>query len=141
MISALRPLVALLLGCLLASLLGASSGPPLSGDFARRFRLLDGPFPAPDYAFQDAKGEYRALVEFKGQVVLAMFWATWCGVCAREMPKLGRVQARFGKQGLVVAPLAQEPVLDSAARAASRPVGPAPRIAIECGVLGVIADQ
>lgn len=85
-----------------------SDGPPLSGEFARKFRLLDEPFPAPDYAFEDADGNAKALVEFKGQVVLAMFWATWCGVCAREMPKLDRLQAKFGGNGLVVVPLAQD---------------------------------
>ncbi len=90
------------------ALLGGSSGPPLSGDFARRYRVLEEPQPAPEYAFQDAEGRDHALTEFEGRVVIAMFWATWCGVCAKEMPKLDRVQARFADDGLVVAPLAQD---------------------------------
>ena len=37
-----------------------------------------------------------------------MFWATWCPVCAVEMPKLDRLQAKLGGQGLRVLALSQD---------------------------------
>lgn len=85
-----------------------SEGPPLSGRFAQSYRVIEEPELVPDYAFEDGEGADRALVEFRGKVVVAMFWASWCGICAREVPKLAALQTRLGGDGLHVAPLAQD---------------------------------
>lgn len=63
---------------------------------------------APEVAFQDAAGRYVGFVELRGKLVLAVFWATWCPVCAGEMPKLDRLQADLGEKGLLVAALSQD---------------------------------
>lgn len=90
----------------------APEGPPLSGTFAKRYRVIEEPTAAPAYAFQDAEGREKALVEYGGRVVIATFWATWCGVCARELPKLDRLQARLGGEGLSVVALSQDAGLE-----------------------------
>ena len=38
----------------------------------------------------------------EGKVVLLDFWATWCRPCIRSIPKLNELQAKYGKDGLVI---------------------------------------
>lgn len=40
--------------------------------------------------------------QFKGQVVLVTFFATWCRPCMEEIPSLIHLQDQFGKQGFSV---------------------------------------
>jgi thiol-disulfide isomerase/thioredoxin len=57
---------------------------------------------APDFTFTDLGGGTHRLAEFRGRVVLLVFWATWCGPCRAEAPAIGEVYQRFNTQGLVV---------------------------------------
>jgi cytochrome c biogenesis protein CcmG/thiol:disulfide interchange protein DsbE len=56
---------------------------------------------APDFTVQDADRKVT-LREFRGQVVVLNFWATWCGPCVEEMPSLVQLQQRFKGKGLTV---------------------------------------
>lgn len=53
--------------------------------------------PAPDFAlplFGEEELDLR-LSEYRGKVVLIDFWATWCGPCKRQMPRLRHVSGYF----------------------------------------------
>jgi peroxiredoxin len=48
--------------------------------------------PAPDFELTALSGEQTRLRDFRGQIILLNFWATWCGPCRIEMPDF---QSRF----------------------------------------------
>jgi cytochrome c biogenesis protein CcmG, thiol:disulfide interchange protein DsbE len=56
---------------------------------------------APDFTVKDSDHAVT-LSQFRGQVVLLNFWATWCPPCIEETPSLVRMQARFKDKGVVV---------------------------------------
>ena len=50
--------------------------------------------PAPDFRVLDIRGEELTLEQYRGQVVLLDFWATWCGPCIAEMPNVKLAYAK-----------------------------------------------
>jgi len=56
---------------------------------------------APDFTLQDSDHKVT-LSQFRGQVVVLNFWATWCPPCIEETPSLVRMQARLKDKGVVV---------------------------------------
>ena len=58
--------------------------------------------PAPDFQVTDLKGEALSLKDYRGQVVLLDFWATWCGPCIAEMPKVKKTYEKYKDQNFQI---------------------------------------
>ncbi|MBI1356495.1 MAG: redoxin domain-containing protein [Acidobacteria bacterium] len=62
----------------------------------------EAPKPAPDFTLEAVDGKQVKLSDYKGQVVLLNFWATWCGPCKIEMPWFIEFQRKYKDQGFTV---------------------------------------
>lgn len=60
------------------------------------------PRPAPKLQLNDTKGRPHALANYRGQVVVVNFWATWCPPCVKELPALDRLHHKTAGQGIRV---------------------------------------
>jgi thiol-disulfide isomerase/thioredoxin len=58
--------------------------------------------PAPEWKLADPSGKTHTLADYRGRVVVLDFWATWCGPCAKVMPRLEKLQKKYGERGLAV---------------------------------------
>jgi thiol-disulfide isomerase/thioredoxin len=69
--------------------------------------------PAPAFKLSGRNGKAIDLSQFKGQVVMINFWATWCGPCRQEMPLLEDIYKKYKPMGFTMLAVNVEP--DSAA--------------------------
>lgn len=67
---------------------------------AAEFRPWLGPTPALE--LQDLKGRMHRLADYRGQVVLVNFWATWCAPCREEMPSIQTLRRSLEGQPFAV---------------------------------------
>ena len=58
------------------------------------------PYPAnastPPLKLEDLQGKVHDLAEYRGQVVLVQFWATYCTPCRKEMPSMNKLIKKMG---------------------------------------------
>ncbi len=57
---------------------------------------------APDFELKDMNGKTIRLSDYRGQVVLLNFWATWCGPCKIEIPWFVEFQRNYKDRGFTV---------------------------------------
>ena len=57
--------------------------------------------PAPEFTLYDLDGQPVSLSQFKGQVVLIDFWASWCAPCIGDLPDLRSIKKKAADQPLV----------------------------------------
>jgi len=57
---------------------------------------------APDFNLEDQNGNFIRLSDYKGQVVIINFWATWCPPCRKEMPSMQRAWEVLEKEDIVM---------------------------------------
>ena len=63
---------------------------------------LTGSGEAANFTLKDAEGNNIRLSEYRGQVVLINFWASWCGPCRQEMPHLDDLHQKYEALGFTV---------------------------------------
>ncbi len=51
--------------------------------------------PSPDFKMTDINGKEYTLADFKGRILYIDVWATWCGPCKEELPKLHALADNF----------------------------------------------
>jgi len=74
---------------------------PLQGMEALSDPSVDNP--APDFKLNSLSGNQIQLKDYRGQIVLLNFWATWCAPCRLEMPVLQNRAEQFVGEFAVVA--------------------------------------
>lgn len=47
-----------------------------------------------DFNFPDKNGKYLSLSSLRDKIVIVELWASWCGPCIREMPKIPNLRKR-----------------------------------------------
>jgi thiol-disulfide isomerase/thioredoxin len=64
---------------------------------------------APDFQLSSRAGKPVSLAQFKGQVVMLNFWASWCGPCRQEMPLLESIYKKYNRMGFTLLGVNVEP--------------------------------
>ena len=70
---------------------------------------------APDFVLKSFSGKNLRLSEYRGEVVMLSFWATWCGDCRAQLTELGAMRDRYQDAGVELLAIS----LDQSARQAS----------------------
>jgi len=65
--------------------------------------------PAPAFQLSGRNGKTIDLSQFKGQVVMINFWATWCKPCRDEMPLLEDIYKKYKPMGFTLLGVNVEP--------------------------------
>jgi thiol-disulfide isomerase/thioredoxin len=57
---------------------------------------------APDFVSMTTDGRPVRVSDYRGQVLILDFWATWCGPCIASMPHTQQIAAKYADQGVTV---------------------------------------
>jgi thiol-disulfide isomerase/thioredoxin len=55
---------------------------------------------APNFELPDLQGKFHRLDEYRGQMILLHFWASWCAPCLDEIPQWVELAQTFAKKPL-----------------------------------------
>jgi len=88
-----RAAAALALAAAVIAATGLASGIAMAADASAA---------APAFTLDGLGGEATSLAQFKGQVVMLNFWATWCGPCQQEMPLLDQMYRKYKPAGFTL---------------------------------------
>jgi peroxiredoxin len=79
--------------CVMASVIATTAAFAAGGDASG---------PAPAFTLTSLAGQPAGLSQYKGQVVMVNFWATWCGPCQQEMPLLDQMYKKYKPAGFTL---------------------------------------
>ena len=83
---------------------------PLLTALALAAGLLPDSFPPPKLELQTLKKEPAKLSDYRGQIIVLNFWATWCIPCRKEMPLFVELQNEYGPKGVQFIAASTDPV-------------------------------
>jgi peroxiredoxin len=86
----------------------AEPAPPVRTQTSERHAVRVGD-EAPNFRLRDLDGNMTSLSQFRGQVVLLNFWATWCGPCRVEMPAMERLFRTFSRREFQILAISTDP--------------------------------
>ena len=92
-----------------SSLKGFVKGIALAAVFASAALASSSSGPAPGFQLSGRGGKTIDLSQFKGQVVMINFWATWCAPCRQEMPLLEDIYKKYKPMGFTLVGVNVEP--------------------------------
>ena len=72
-------------------------------------RAGNAPAPAPAFTLASRSGQDVSLSQYKGNVVMINFWASWCGPCRQEMPLLESIYKKYNRMGFTMLGVNVEP--------------------------------
>ena len=82
---------------------------PVTSEGTPRVTSTEMNAPAEDFGFRFVHtDEEGRLMDYRGDVILLNFWATWCPPCLEELPALNRLQERYRDAGLTVLTISDE---------------------------------
>ena len=92
-----------------SSLKGFVKGIALVAVFASAALAASSSGPATAFQLSGRGGKTIDLSQFKGQVVMINFWASWCGPCRQEMPLLEDIYKKYKPMGFTMLAVNVEP--------------------------------
>lgn len=63
----------------------------------------------PDFKFEDIDGKTVSLKAFKGKYVYIDVWATYCGPCLNELPRLHELEKAMAGKNIVFVSISKDP--------------------------------
>jgi peroxiredoxin len=66
-----------------------------------------------DLSLPDLNGKMVSLSDMKGKIVLVDFWASWCGPCRHNNPRLIKLYNKYHKKGLEIYGVSLDEDVDS----------------------------
>jgi thiol-disulfide isomerase/thioredoxin len=55
---------------------------------------------APNFDAKNLAGQRQKLSALRGRIVVLTFWATWCGPCLEELPRLSQLSQQYAGRGV-----------------------------------------
>lgn len=57
--------------------------------------------PVPEFSLEDYKHNIHHLSEWKGKYLVIDFWATWCGVCIKNLPSYAELASQYANDSRI----------------------------------------